>query len=323
MDHILKFHSLDVLDFTKLSKEVLDEDKELIVNIEFFDDHDNLKGIVAGDYDVELDQFIEDAKRDGRSFTVRTIHEFNGNWYPWGVFFPPTPPKPEEKSNDEPEEEPKEEPKKEPEDTPEPGPASKEYCLKQRNAQQPEALAAMGDYGSKYLMAHRVEDFKTAWRYVVSKFRVAGVNVRFQLDFNVSNGFNDPTPLRVFYPGDFWVDQVVVTSYNRAYSSCYHLKWTSFEDGFEKTYNEIVSFIGDDVPMGIAETGTTSWNGDKELWLKETAEVLRTKFPRVREVTWFMIDKVQQGFLTDWQLTTEEQRSTFRQGMENLRTSWP
>jgi hypothetical protein len=65
----------------------LDAGLQVTVVLEFMDDYPNLRDIADGEYDWQLRKFAEDAQRDGRSFRLRPLHEFNSNgWYPWGVY---------------------------------------------------------------------------------------------------------------------------------------------------------------------------------------------------------------------------------------------
>jgi hypothetical protein len=64
----------------------LDAGLHVTVIIEFMDTYPNLRDIANGKYDWQLRQFAEDARRDGRPFRIRTLHEFNGTWYEWSVY---------------------------------------------------------------------------------------------------------------------------------------------------------------------------------------------------------------------------------------------
>jgi len=70
-------------------KRILDTGNDCIINIEFMEntnDKANLKDIKNGVYDKQLIQFLNSSKRDGRHFQIRTLHEMNGNWYPWAIY---------------------------------------------------------------------------------------------------------------------------------------------------------------------------------------------------------------------------------------------
>ncbi|KAG5181390.1 glycoside hydrolase superfamily [Tribonema minus] len=71
----------------------LDSGLKMQVVLEFLDSkyindatHVNLDAIVRGDYDEHLKNFALKGVADTREIHVRPLHEFNGNWYPWGVF---------------------------------------------------------------------------------------------------------------------------------------------------------------------------------------------------------------------------------------------
>lgn len=46
----------------------------------------NLSLVSAGTYDVQLRKLAQDINKDGRAITLRILPEFNGHWYPWGVY---------------------------------------------------------------------------------------------------------------------------------------------------------------------------------------------------------------------------------------------
>eukprot|EP00611_Tribonema_gayanum_P022268 TRINITY_DN4438_c0_g2_i1.p1 TRINITY_DN4438_c0_g2~~TRINITY_DN4438_c0_g2_i1.p1 ORF type:complete len:799 (-),score=152.09 TRINITY_DN4438_c0_g2_i1:472-2868(-) len=56
--------------------------------IEFVDSTANLAMVAAGKYDIYLYSLAKAAVADGRTISVRPLHEFNGDWYPWGIFVP-------------------------------------------------------------------------------------------------------------------------------------------------------------------------------------------------------------------------------------------
>eukprot|EP00611_Tribonema_gayanum_P001558 TRINITY_DN11134_c1_g1_i1.p1 TRINITY_DN11134_c1_g1~~TRINITY_DN11134_c1_g1_i1.p1 ORF type:complete len:261 (+),score=68.62 TRINITY_DN11134_c1_g1_i1:1239-2021(+) len=71
----------------------LDNGLKMQVVLEFLDakyindaTHVNLNAIVRGDYDEHLKNFALKGVADTRKIHVRPLHEFNGDWYPWGVF---------------------------------------------------------------------------------------------------------------------------------------------------------------------------------------------------------------------------------------------
>lgn len=87
-DHQLIYQKINNLNFNQV-KTILDSGNGCIINIEFMEkptDPANLKDIADGKYDKQLIKFLKDAENDGRYFQIRTLHEFNGNWYPWCIY---------------------------------------------------------------------------------------------------------------------------------------------------------------------------------------------------------------------------------------------
>ncbi|KAG5180967.1 hypothetical protein JKP88DRAFT_322648 [Tribonema minus] len=67
-------------------KTYLDLNKDVQLVIEFVDSTANLAMVAGGKYDDYLKAFGAAAALDGRQIRVRPLHEFNADWYPWGVF---------------------------------------------------------------------------------------------------------------------------------------------------------------------------------------------------------------------------------------------
>lgn len=63
-----------------------ERDLEVTLVIEFVDTFANLWSIAAGAYDKYLLPFGLAARAYGKPFTVRMLHEGNGNWYNWGIY---------------------------------------------------------------------------------------------------------------------------------------------------------------------------------------------------------------------------------------------
>jgi len=84
-DHVLRFQDVDKLETASL-KRYLDSGYDVVLNIEFKDDHANLGDVAAGRYDDFLKKFAQEVKADGRTIWIRPLHEANGDWYNWGVY---------------------------------------------------------------------------------------------------------------------------------------------------------------------------------------------------------------------------------------------
>lgn len=66
-------------------KPYLDKGKQVEMVLEFIDGTTNLQQIAEGKYDAQLQAFAVDAKKDGRFFKMRVMHEMNGEWYSWST----------------------------------------------------------------------------------------------------------------------------------------------------------------------------------------------------------------------------------------------
>ncbi|MFE4653576.1 glycoside hydrolase family 26 protein [Streptomyces sp. NPDC056707] len=90
-----------LLYFAKIGEEVPDvleylvgEGYDLAVCLEFWEGHDradphfSLASIVRGDHDSELRRWLSRLARLPAPVRLRPLHEFNGDWYPWGIFAP-------------------------------------------------------------------------------------------------------------------------------------------------------------------------------------------------------------------------------------------
>jgi hypothetical protein len=246
-DHVLEFQSIKALDYSWIIP-YLDKGYNVILNVEFLDSYANLKGIAAGKYDAYLIKLCDDIKRDGRPIWLRTLHEFNGEWYNWGVFYP----------------------------------------------------------------GNSKDDFVPAWRHVVQVIRSQNAPVKIQLNINANNGLDDKTPFSAFWPGDDWMDMVVMSCYNRAYimtDSWPQMYWKTFSEVFTSGYNEVAALT--QKPMGIAEMGSSPNGGNKTQWIIDAFKSIVYDFPRLQQVTWF---------LSDWtDLNTNQEKDAFRQGISILK----
>lgn len=253
LNHVLQFQNVKQINYTKIVQ-FLDRGYDVILNVEFTDTFANLHSIREGAYDQYLISLCNSIRADGRTIWIRTLHEFNGNWYNWGVLYP----------------------------------------------------------------GNSIEDFIPAWQHIVQVFRDQNAPVKFQLDYNRLNGKNDATPFSAFWPGDEWVDMAVITCYNRAGTDQWHptSSWQEFKDLFTDPYNQVCALTSK--PIGIAETGSTTYGGDKPQWIIDTFNSVAEDFPRVTQVTWFLLNKVVNGVTWNWDLNNSEEKDSFRRGLTVL-----
>jgi len=97
-----------------------------------------------------------------------------------------------------------------------------------------------------------------------------------------------------YYPGDTYVDWTCVDGYN--WGSTNGGAWQSFEQVFERIYPKLA---GKNKPIMIGEMASTELGGDKAQWIDGVIPSLKAKFPSIRGVVWFDIDKE-----TDWRISS-------------------
>lgn len=86
IDHIVKFQAVQKLSWNNMAH-LLDQGVTPVLNIEFREDYANLADINNGKYDDALREFGAKAKQDGRLVWLRLLHEGNGGWYNWSVYY--------------------------------------------------------------------------------------------------------------------------------------------------------------------------------------------------------------------------------------------
>ena len=131
-------------------------------------------------------------------------------------------------------------------------------------------------------------EYVLAWRRVHSIFREEGASNAIWIWSPNSvdapreawNGFTR------YYPGDAYVDWVGVDGYNwgttREWSS-----WQSFGSIFDPVYRAFARRK----PIMISEVSSAEAGGSKAAWIASAARTLKMRFPAVRAVVWFNIDK--------------------------------
>jgi len=99
--------------------------------------------------------------------------------------------------------------------------------------------------------------------------------------------------LEGYFPGEAEIDWLALDIYNHAtQGACWH----SFTQAFEEPYGRICD-LAPGKPVMIAEMGCAEAGGDKAAWLREALGALPERFPRVKILVWFQINKE-----CDWRL---------------------
>ena len=90
-----------------------------------------------------------------------------------------------------------------------------------------------------------------------------------------------------YYPGDTYVDWVGADGYNWGTSSP-DFEWQSFASVFQDIYSQIVKT---GKPVMIGEMASDEVGGSKADWIAQIVPTLKTRFPAIKAVVWFDIDK--------------------------------
>lgn len=141
------------------------------------------------------------------------------------------------------------------------------------------------------------EEFIAAWRHVHDVFVGYGAtNVQWIWAPIWDNEAEAFRPISMFYPGDSYVDWLGMSVYN--FGSHDGLGWRWFSDLFGPGYRRLQA-INEEKPIMLTEWGTTEWdrenlehgqigtNGMKARWLREAAETILARFPRVRAAVYY------------------------------------
>ena len=123
------------------------------------------------------------------------------------------------------------------------------------------------------------EEFIAAWRHVVERFRRAGAtNVVWVWSPHVAYEYWD-----LYYPGSEYVDWVATGALNFGPIAQWS-KWWSFEEIFGARYPQLAAF---GKPVMVAEFGSLSVGGDRNLWYREALRDLPTRHPAVQALLFF------------------------------------
>jgi hypothetical protein len=137
---------------------------------------------------------------------------------------------------------------------------------------------------SEGVNGNRPGQFVAAWRHVHDIFtRVRATNATWVWCPNIDLE-GKLTPMRRLYPGNRYVDWTGIDGFNwgnRRGSP----GWLSFEQVFSRTYRQIRR-LAPKKPVMLAELATSSRGGSKSAWIRHMFSVLRTRFTKIRAISW-------------------------------------
>ncbi|HET9934647.1 MAG TPA: glycosyl hydrolase [Polyangiaceae bacterium] len=97
-----------------------------------------------------------------------------------------------------------------------------------------------------------------------------------------------------YYPGDDYVDWMCVDGYN--WGDTDGGGWQSFEQVFQAIYPKLAA---KNKPIMIGEMASAESGGNKGAWIDAMIPTLKNKYPQIRGVLWFDVDKE-----TDWRVSS-------------------
>jgi len=138
------------------------------------------------------------------------------------------------------------------------------------------------------------EEWVEAWRYLHARF--AGVDsVRWVwCPYVVSVPDTPENAIARYYPGDGFVDRLALDGYNWGTTRPWS-RWQSFDELFGRAYDVVTTLAPS--PVLLTEVGSAEEGGDKAYWIADALRALATRYPRVRGLVWFNVNKE-----SDWRI---------------------
>ncbi|RSM34514.1 hypothetical protein DMA12_48040 [Amycolatopsis balhimycina DSM 5908] len=134
---------------------------------------------------------------------------------------------------------------------------------------------------------HVPDRYIAAYRHIHDVFSARGVtNVVWAWCPNNTDSAESPSAL-AYYPGDAYVDWTGVDGYNWG-TSTEDFRWQSFENVFSDIYVKLAT-LGK--PILIGEMASDEVGGDKAEWIDGIVPTLQSKFPLIKALVWFDVDK--------------------------------
>lgn len=161
--------------------------------------------------------------------------------------------------------------------------------------------------GTWYPWGDKPEDLKSAWRYLHTMFKNAGINDAVDWVWCANNvDVDSHDDITRYYPGDDMVDWLSLDGYN--WGSNYSFSsWKSFDETFSQQYVKMITnFPGKPVMLGEVSSAephdlpNASWgqNGDdsdaaesKEEWVADMMQSIQTNYPAIKSIVWFNTNK--------------------------------
>src|SRR5271167_1383605 len=136
--------------------------------------------------------------------------------------------------------------------------------------------------------------YVSAYRHIHDLFVAAGANnVVWAWCPNVTDTPGGNRTTMDYYPGDTYVDWTGVDGYNWGTKNG---GWQTFQQVFQDIYPLLAA---KKKPILIGEMASAEAGGDKGKWIDNIIPTLRTRFPLIKGVVWFDINKE-----ADWRISS-------------------
>lgn len=136
--------------------------------------------------------------------------------------------------------------------------------------------------------------YVNAYRHIHDLFVAAGAtNVVWAWCPNVTDTHGGNKTTMDYYPGDSYVDWTGVDGYNWGTNNN---GWQSFQEVFKNIYPLLAA---KNKPIIIGEMSSAEGGGNKAEWIDQIVPTLRTKFPLIKALVWFDINKER-----DWRINS-------------------
>lgn len=145
-------------------------------------------------------------------------------------------------------------------------------------------------------------EYIPAWRRVHNIFEKEGAtNAKFiwapnrEIDMASANATFDK-----YYPGGEYVDYIGINGYN--WGTMYNTPaWTSSWQTFDEIFGPMYKVATERTvkQIIIPEMATANAGGNRAQWIKDAFGSMKTKYPKIKTVVWFNVDKE-----TDWRINT-------------------
>jgi hypothetical protein len=142
-------------------------------------------------------------------------------------------------------------------------------------------------------------EYVAAWRHVHEIFTSVGATNVTWVWCPYVEPHHEFGSLAALYPGDAYVDWTCLDGYNFGTRKSGN-QWSSFDQIYSSTYEQIVNTIAPSKPLMIGEVASSEDGGSKAAWIANMFAELPKTYPKISALLWF--DWSHDGY--DWPIET-------------------